>query len=71
MRSTGSPPARIRAAPTRDSPDAPAHAGDPRQEHIERRAQRQGIDTTRRLAEAEDLTDAVTTEITPANTMDT
>lgn len=42
--------------------------GDPRQELIERRAQRHCIDTTRRLADAEDLTDAVAAEITPANT---
>ncbi|MFK0239106.1 hypothetical protein [Streptomyces vinaceus] len=45
--------------------------GDPRQEHIERRPQRHGIDTTRRLAEAEDLADTVATEITPANTVNT
>ncbi|MER6523241.1 hypothetical protein ABT246_41425 [Streptomyces sp. NPDC001553] len=37
---------------------------------IERWAQRHGIDATRRLAEAEDLADAVAAEITPDNSVD-
>ncbi|MGW8730535.1 integrase [Streptomyces sp. NPDC055808] len=42
-----------------------------RQGLIERWAERHGIDTARRLAEAEDLADAVAAEITPDNTVDT
>ncbi|MEV5598948.1 integrase [Streptomyces sp. NPDC052496] len=42
-----------------------------RQELIERWAERHGIDAARRLAEAEDLADAVAAEITPDNTVDT
>ncbi|MFI8930625.1 integrase [Streptomyces sp. NPDC053474] len=42
-----------------------------RQELIERWAERHGVDATRRLAEAEDLADAVAAEITPDNTTDT
>ncbi len=38
---------------------------------VERWAERHGIDAARRLAEAEDLADAVAKEITPANTLDT
>ncbi|WP_406083390.1 integrase [Streptomyces virginiae] len=45
--------------------------GDERQALIERWAQRHGIDAARRLAEAEDLADAVAAEITPDNTVDT
>lgn len=42
-----------------------------RQALIERWAERHGIDAARRLAEAEDLADAVAAEITPDNTVDT
>ncbi|MFC8236984.1 hypothetical protein [Streptomyces sp. NPDC056663] len=49
---------------------APA-AADERQLLVERWAQRHGIDAARRLAEAEDLADAVAAEITPDNTLDT
>ncbi|WP_234433642.1 hypothetical protein [Streptomyces rimosus] len=42
-----------------------------RQELIERWAERHGVDAARRLAEAEDLADAVAAEITPDNTVDT
>src|SRR3954464_10687861 len=42
-----------------------------RQALIERWAERHGIDAARRLAEAEDLADAVEKEITPDNTLDT
>ncbi|GGU44514.1 integrase [Streptomyces violascens] len=42
-----------------------------RQALIERWAERHGIDAARRLAEAEDLADAVAQEITPDNTVDT
>ncbi|MDX2966456.1 site-specific integrase [Streptomyces acidiscabies] len=42
-----------------------------RQALIERWAERHGIDAARRLAEAEDLADAVAKEITPENTTDT
>ncbi|MEU2394957.1 hypothetical protein [Streptomyces sp. NPDC007369] len=45
--------------------------GAERQVLIERWAQRHGIDAARRLAEAEDLADAVAAEITPDNTLDT
>ncbi|MFC8956159.1 integrase [Streptomyces sp. NPDC057101] len=38
---------------------------------VERWAERHGIDAARRLAEAEDLADAVAAEITPDNTTDT
>jgi integrase len=51
---------------------APAEeAADPRAVLLERWAQRHGVDTAQRLAEAEDLADAVAREITPANTRDT
>ncbi|EST17914.1 hypothetical protein [Streptomyces roseochromogenus] len=42
-----------------------------RQALIERWAERHGVDAARRLAEAEDLADAVAAEITPENTVDT
>ncbi|MDK9496153.1 integrase [Streptomyces katrae] len=42
-----------------------------RQALIRQWAQRHGVDTARRLAEAEDLADAVAAEITPDNTFDT
>lgn len=42
-----------------------------RQALIERWAERHGVDAARRLAEAEDLADAVAAEITPDNTIDT
>ncbi|MFI8405208.1 hypothetical protein ACIGG5_33885 [Streptomyces sp. NPDC085463] len=42
-----------------------------RQALIERWAERHGVDAARRLAEAEDLADAVAAEITPNNTVDT
>ncbi|MFI7020153.1 integrase [Streptomyces sp. NPDC050164] len=42
-----------------------------RQALIERWAERHGVDAARRLAEAEDLADAVEKEITPDNTVDT
>lgn len=42
-----------------------------RQALIERWAERHGVDAARRLAEAEDLADAVAAEITPDNTVDT
>ncbi|MGW2989337.1 integrase [Streptomyces goshikiensis] len=38
---------------------------------IQQWAERHGVDTARRLAEAEDLADAVAAEITPGNTLDT
>lgn len=38
---------------------------------VERWAERHGVDAARRLAEAEDLADAVAAEITPDNTLDT
>ncbi|MFC9271332.1 hypothetical protein ACFTXJ_26625 [Streptomyces zhihengii] len=42
-----------------------------RQALIERWAERHGVDAARRLAEAEDMADAVAAEITPDNTVDT
>lgn len=42
-----------------------------RQALVERWAERHGVDAARRLAEAEDLADAVAAEITPENTTDT
>ncbi|MFD7676154.1 site-specific integrase [Streptomyces anulatus] len=42
-----------------------------RQALIQRWAERHGVDAARRLAEAEDLADAVAAEITPDNTTDT
>ncbi|MFE7619037.1 integrase [Streptomyces sp. NPDC057496] len=42
-----------------------------RQALVERWAERHGVDAARRLAEAEDLADAVAAEITPDNTVDT
>ncbi|MFD4833309.1 hypothetical protein ACFWPV_26155 [Streptomyces uncialis] len=42
-----------------------------RQALIERWAERHGVDAARRLADAEDLADAVAKEITPENTTDT
>ncbi|WP_437050562.1 integrase [Streptomyces sp. enrichment culture] len=50
---------------------AELEAGDPRAALVTRWAQRHGIDAARRLAEAEDLADAVAKEITPENTRDT
>ncbi|WP_329166939.1 integrase (plasmid) [Streptomyces sp. NBC_01717] len=49
---------------------APA-AADERQVLVERWAQRHGIDAAQRLAESEDLADAVAAELTPDNTLDT
>jgi integrase len=46
-------------------------SAEPRTVLLERWAQRHGVDTARRLAEAEDLADAVAKEITPENTRDT
>ncbi|MFF3843453.1 integrase [Streptomyces sp. NPDC001930] len=45
--------------------------GAERQALVERWAERHGVDAARRLAEAEDLADAVAAEITPDNTIDT
>lgn len=42
-----------------------------REQLLARWADRHGVDAARRLAEAEDLADAVAAEITPANTVDT
>ncbi|WP_063756420.1 hypothetical protein [Streptomyces sp. NRRL S-1824] len=42
-----------------------------RQALIEQWAERHGVDAARRLAEAQDLADAVAAEITPDNTLDT
>ncbi|MFD7859418.1 hypothetical protein ACFV6B_34820 [Streptomyces microflavus] len=42
-----------------------------RQALITRWAERHGVDAARRLAETEDLADAVAAEITPDNTVDT
>lgn len=53
------------------APAIPAPADAERQALIERWAERHGIDAARRLAEAEDLADAVAAEITPDNTTDT
>ncbi|MFD3719885.1 integrase [Streptomyces sp. NPDC058674] len=67
----------LEAAATGDLPEpgsAPAPldpAAAERQALIERWAGRHGIDAARRLAEAEDLADAVAAEITPENTEDT
>ncbi|MFG2761643.1 integrase [Streptomyces wuyuanensis] len=47
------------------------HALVERQALVERWAERHGVDAARRLAEAEDLADAVAAEITPDNTTDT
>ncbi|MFD4178202.1 site-specific integrase [Streptomyces anulatus] len=56
-------------------PESAAAVLDPaaaeRQALIERWAERHGVDAARRLAEAEDLADAVAAEITPENTTDT
>ncbi|MET9405792.1 integrase [Streptomyces sp. NPDC002935] len=57
--------ARPAAVPLRAADDA---AG---QDLITRWAERHGVDAARRLAEAEDLADAVAKEITPENTADT
>lgn len=55
--------------------DLPPSPTDPtaaeRQALIARWAERHGVDAARRLAEAEDLADAVAAEITPDNTVDT
>ncbi|MFI9031161.1 integrase [Streptomyces sp. NPDC053560] len=59
------------AAETESAPAPPDPAAAERQALIERWAQRHGIDVARRLAEAEDLADAVGKEITPENTTDT
>ncbi|MET7621782.1 integrase [Streptomyces sp. NPDC005408] len=50
---------------------APIAVLDERQALLERWAERHGVDAARRLAEAEDLADAVAAEITPDNTLDT
>ncbi|MFI2209630.1 integrase [Streptomyces sp. NPDC020141] len=52
-------------------PASPDPAAAERQALIERWAERHGVDAARRLAEAEDLADAVAAEITPDNTVDT
>ncbi|MFF4866797.1 integrase [Streptomyces sp. NPDC001231] len=57
--------------PTEESPSALAPVRTERQNLIERWAARHGVDAARRLAEAEDLADAVAAEITPDNTVDT
>lgn len=54
----------------RRPPSQALTAASERQALIERWAQRHGIDATRRLAEAEDLADAVAAEITPDNSVD-
>ncbi|MEU7222270.1 hypothetical protein [Streptomyces chrestomyceticus] len=54
-----------------DAPALPDPAAAERQALIERWAARHGVDAARRLAEAEDLADAVAAEITPDNTVDT
>jgi hypothetical protein len=41
--------------------------GDPRADLVGRWAERHGIEAARRLAQAEDLADAVAAEIVPAN----
>ncbi|MFE1367237.1 hypothetical protein ACFW84_23780 [Streptomyces anulatus] len=65
---------------TMDAGDVAEPAGAPavlgpaaaeRQALIERWAERHGVDAAGRLAEAEDLADAVAAEITPENTTDT
>ncbi|MEN2424392.1 integrase (plasmid) [Streptomyces rimosus] len=53
------------------APLPPDPAAAERQALIERWADRHGVDAARRLAEAEDLADAVAKEITPDNTVDT
>ncbi|MFJ4343339.1 integrase [Streptomyces sp. NPDC088915] len=60
------------SVPRPESVTAPLNAkAAERQELIERWAERHGVDVARRLAEAEDLADAVVAEITPDNTVDT
>lgn len=59
------------AAKPMAAPRLPDPAASERQELIERWAERHGVDAARRLAEAEDLADAVAAEITPDNTTDT
>ncbi|WP_262388184.1 integrase [Streptomyces parvus] len=57
-----------------DNPGPPVRldpAAAERQALIERWAERHGVDAAQRLAEAEDLADAVAAEITPENTTDT
>lgn len=49
----------------------PTEDVDPRAALVARWAQRHGVDTAQRLAEAEDLADAVARQITPENTKDT
>jgi integrase len=53
------------------APAAPDPVAAERQDLIKRWAERHGVDAARRLAEAEDLADAVAKEITPDNTEDT
>ncbi|MEU3749078.1 hypothetical protein AB0E71_28390 [Streptomyces narbonensis] len=50
---------------------APVDAAAERQALMERWAERHGVDAARRLAEAEDLADAVAKAITPENTTET
>ncbi|MFJ4674085.1 site-specific integrase [Kitasatospora purpeofusca] len=57
--------------PATAAPDGGTAAPSEREELIARWAERHGLDAARRLAEAEDLTDAVARRITPANTTDT
>ncbi|MDP9616437.1 integrase [Streptomyces demainii] len=58
-------------APQTPEPVPAAAPADGREALVLRWAQRHGIDAARRLAEAEDLADAVAREITPANTRGT
>ncbi|MFH8797660.1 integrase [Streptomyces sp. NPDC017941] len=53
------------------APLSTTDADDSRTVLLERWAQRHGVDTAQRLAEAEDLADAVARKITPENTRDT
>jgi integrase len=55
----------------RPEPAEPVPAGDERAALLQRWAARHGAQAALRLAEAEDLADAVAREITPANTTDT
>jgi integrase len=66
---TSAPEADVAAADRTPTPAGPADAE--RQALIKRWAERHGVDAARRLAEAEDLADAVEAEITPDNTLDT
>ncbi|MEU8765029.1 integrase [Streptomyces sp. NPDC048659] len=56
---------------TQGAAEVPAVPAAERQALFERWAERHGVDAARRLAEAEDLADAVAAEIIPDNTVDT